>query len=116
MIDINKQYRTRDGRKVRIYATDGMPPTHEVHGAIKNPKGWSPSSWTADGRYAGRATETDYDLIEVKPRVKMERWVNVYFGGTTSTYVFKEDADKCANHNRIACVKIEIDCEEGEGL
>jgi hypothetical protein len=23
MIDINKKYRTRDGREVRIYATDG---------------------------------------------------------------------------------------------
>jgi hypothetical protein len=35
MIDINKKYRTRDGREVRIYATDGDgdPLTH---GAIKD--------------------------------------------------------------------------------
>lgn len=32
MIDKNKQYRTRDGREVRIYATDGDPivPIHKA--------------------------------------------------------------------------------------
>ena len=32
MIDKNKQYRTRDGREVRIYATDGYGhyPVHDA--------------------------------------------------------------------------------------
>ena len=34
MIDINKKYRTRNGREVRIYATDGWSAS-PVHGAIK---------------------------------------------------------------------------------
>ena len=45
MIDITKKYRTRDGREVRIYATDGADP-YPVHGAIKNSDGeWCGSAW-----------------------------------------------------------------------
>jgi hypothetical protein len=58
MIDINKKYRTRDGREVRIYATDGAE-CLSVHGAIKwvtgkgwvpDIAGWRPCSWTKNGK------------------------------------------------------------------
>ena len=56
------------------------------------------------------------DLIEVKPRIQREVWVNVYDIGC-STYTTKEMANRCAViDTRLACVKITIDCEEGEGL
>ena len=114
MIDINKKYRTRACAEVRIYAVDGDEP-RPVHGAFKSPTGWVVSCWRQDG------TQLDfgghYDLIELKPRIKRTVWANLYLDGRiTLGHPSKEDADKCADRGRLACVKVEIDCEEGEGL
>ena len=113
MIYITKKYRTRDGREVRIYATDGVG-THTVHGAIKTEQGWRSQLWGDDGYFVPYAT--DNDLIEVKPRIKREVWVNVYPGGIVNTRYTRADADDDATSDRIACVKLTIDVEEGEGL
>lgn len=114
MIDKNKTYRTRDGREVRIYATDGYPPL-TVHGAIKLEDCWEIVAWRSDGRLGGYA-ESDSDLIEVKPRIKCDVWVNVYHGGIVNVRYSKADADDDATSDRLACVRLTIDCEEGEGL
>ena len=112
MIDINKKYRTRACAEVRIYAVDGDEP-RPVHGAFKSPTGWVVSSWRQDG------TQLDfgghYDLIELKPRIKRTLWVNV-FPHTTAMFSHKLDADVYASSARLACVKVEIDVEEGHGL
>ena len=112
MIDINKKYRTRACAEVRIYAVDGDEP-RPVHGAFKSPTGWVVSCWRQDG------TQLDfgghYDLIELKPRIKRTMWVNV-FPNATTVYLHKKDADIYAGSSRLACVKVEIDCEKGEGL
>ena len=114
MIYITKKYRTRDGREVRIYATDGVG-THTVHGAIKTEQGWRSQLWRDDGYFVPYAT--DNDLIEVRPRIKREVWVNVYRNGVDDELWFtKEVADQQALTSRIACVRLTIDCEEGEGL
>ena len=114
MIDKSKTYRTCDGREVRIYATDGLG-SHPVHGAVKNPDGWRQATWMANGYWA--SVDTGSDLIEVKPRIKREVWVNAYpderLGQVFKT---KEEADHYSAPHRIACVKLTIDCEEGEGL
>ena len=122
MIDPKKQYRTRDGREVRIYAVDGADP-YPVHGAIKMDGKWGNSAWRADGGYLTHFNLVDpSDLIEVKPRIKREVWANVYpeghFNcGAVVGYTTKHDADHSAiRRERIACVKLVIDCEEGEGL
>jgi hypothetical protein len=114
MIDITKQYKTRDGREVRIYATDGLN-GHRVHGAIRHPEyGWEHRAWFTDGRMY--SYPSDSDLIEVKPRIKREVWVNVY-PDTEGLFCYsKEEADAHASEYRIACVKLVIDCEEGHGL
>jgi hypothetical protein len=114
MIDINKKYRTRDGREVRIYATDGHP-SEPVHGAFQDYScAWNSSIWNHDGTniYGKR----DADLIEVKPRVKQRVWINVYPDHCLGAYHEKKDADEQAAPHRIGCVQVEIDCEEGEGL
>jgi hypothetical protein len=115
MISKDKQYRTRDGREVRIYATDGHE-TYPIHGAIMD-QGWCPHHWTHDGRGAF----TRFDLIEVKPRIKRTVWLNVFPEHdrplpTAMGYESKSDADGMTDKTRLACVKVEIDCEEGEGL
>jgi hypothetical protein len=112
MIDPKKQYRTRDGREVRIYAVDGGG--HKpVHGAIREGDEWIATSWLQGGVGALHINS----LIEVKPRIHREVWVNVYPSQVTDViHRNKATADAVAQQNRIACVKLVIDCEEGEGL
>ena len=117
MIDPKKTYRTRDGREVRIYAVDGAG-ADPIHGAIFTPEGWEGCSWMQNGRWM-RAKECSKDLIEVRPRIQREVWVNVYDDGHVSLpYKTQQIANAWAGGSatRIACVKLVIDCEEGEGL
>jgi len=114
MIDINKTYRTRDGRQVRIYSTDGGG-IYPIHGAIldKVLPGWFLATWDING-YSLRGNKEFADLIEVQPRIKRTVWLNIYKGEGHPTT--KEEADRQAAKTRIACIKVEIDCEEGHGL
>jgi len=119
MIDINKKYRTREGREVRIYAVDGGG-SHPVQGACSHPETgvWVLQRWTEQGRISG--PDFPCDLIEVKPRIKRTVWLNVYPGNHfmmgAAYHYSKEKADMIADKRRLACIKVEIDCEEGEGL
>lgn len=120
-IDINKQYQTRNGKKVRIYCTDASGP-YPVHGAVWSEltKQWDICTWTKDGKLSDEEDNSDwlYDLVEVKPRIHREYWVNIYpntFPALHSTREMAESA-KSRSTDRIACVKVVIDCEEGEGL
>jgi len=116
MIDINKKYRTRDGREVRIYATDG-PNTQNIHGAVKDSDGWTLSAWYNDGVYTRAERKGGpRDLIEVHFRHKRTVWLNVYGRPDDVTaYIDKWKADQSVSP-RIACIKVELDFEEGEGL
>lgn len=117
MISVDKTYRTRDGRAVRIYAVDGSG-SWEVHAAFKTANGWVSGSWTEKGNAYQPVVpgqESDLDLVEVKPRIKRTVWINL-FPHTTTMFSHKLDADVYASSARLACVKVEIDCEEGEGL
>jgi len=119
MIDIDKKYRTRDGREVRIYATDGGNENCMVHGAVKNKSGfWEVGSWyTEHGKFYADDVPNFYDLIEVRPRHKKAVWLNVYGTGIIPEVCSsKERADAAAGCNRIACIKVELDFAEGEGL
>ena len=55
------------------------------------------------------------DLIEVKPRIKRTIWLSIYEDCTLSSSS-KEEADHYDGDDRLACIKVEIDVEEGEGL
>ena len=115
MIDINKTYRTRNGMKVRIYAVDGQG-KKSVHGAYCGfVEGWIPLSWTKYGKVDLYQEIQPLDLIEVRPRHKRTVWVNLYADNTNSVYGTKERADG-DKHLRIACIKVDLDFEEGEGL
>jgi len=118
MIDKSKTYRTRDGREVRIYATDGGG-RNPIHGSVKDEDGWIFQVWPKSGRYFEDDADEDYriDLIEVPPRHKRVVWLNVYGSGIVpEACSSKERADLAAGHNRIACLRVELDFEEGEGL
>jgi len=118
MISKDKTYTTLRGMPVRIYATDagGLFP---VHGAIFNDGLWNGMKWTEEGKThvfnPSCMVNTVDDLAECKPRIKRTVWLNVYENGQ-ALYLSKEIADGMAHKRRLACVKVEIDCEEGEGL
>lgn len=72
MITKDKEYTTRDGKEVRIYATDGVGP-YSVHGAIKIGENWTTQTWTKSGSIH-KFGSNHLDLIE-KPKeytVKVE--------------------------------------------
>lgn len=120
MISKDKTYRTRDGREVRIYATDGGDIVGKpvVHGAYVLDGSWVFCMWFAEtGKILTQWCETDSkDLIEVKPRHKRTVWINVYDHGPV--IVYKEEKTAAVNrmHGCIACIKVDLDFEEGEGL
>jgi hypothetical protein len=67
-IEMGKKYRTRDGKKVRIYAVDGVG-DYCVQGAYfgspqYGPSGWYVINWKSDGKFVEH--EECYDLIEDK--------------------------------------------------
>lgn len=118
MIDKSKTYRTRSGNEVRIYATDGSG-RKSVHGAYFDTfvKGWISLVWTEYGKVDGYQDLQPLDLIEVRPRHKRTVWLNVYGSGIVpEACSSKERADLAAACGRIACLRVELDFEEGEGL
>ena len=114
MIDKNKVYKTRDGREVRIYATDGGH-GKIIHGAIKNGPYWDAFSWQSNGMVSCYGQNVE-DLVKVRPHHKRTVWVNVYDSGVSRGFELREWADVHADNDRIACIKVELDFEEGEGL
>lgn len=72
-----KYYKTRDGRKVRIYTTDAGG-RHPIHGSVWNGDRWVQLSWATSGTYI-RSGECGWDLIsewqEPKPREIVHEWM-----------------------------------------
>lgn len=75
-----KFYKTRDGRKARIYATDGLD-DWPIHGGIFYSGGWMHGVWRGDGTYLTSGSHP-YDLIAewkdapVVDWSKMPAWAN----------------------------------------
>jgi hypothetical protein len=69
-IDINKQYKTRDGREVKIFMTDGggiAPVLGAIYDArvIFGSQAWIAARWYESGEMT-KAGPSDDDLIEVE--------------------------------------------------
>jgi hypothetical protein len=112
-ISKDKQYKTRDGRDVRIYATDGGG-SYPTHGAIKRGEGWISASWGSGGYVVSPCREMQDDLIEVKQRMKFERWVMAERDGDYSLWIDKPD--KLSSVDAFGITRITFEVEEGEGL
>ena len=114
----DKEYRTRDGKKVRVYATDGEE-NDEVHGAYFD-SGWVGDTWSLCGKYYADSSDAHKnDLVEARPRIKLFRKFNInkdncggYYLGSSGPAAFGLKADE----NTVARVTFAVDVEEGEGL
>ena len=58
---------------------------------------------------------SDYELIEVKPRIKETVWINIYDGYKSISHSEKV-AEERADCGILARLKVDIDVEEGHGL
>jgi len=120
-IDIKKTYKTRDGHKVRIYAVDGGD-RYPVHGAYWNDESnfWESGTWSAHGVFYLRVDEwSNLDLVKTDPRIKRTVYLNIYddsYDNYVSVCYSKESALAKAEDGIAACVKVDIDVEEGHGL
>ena len=73
-IEVGKTYYLSNGRKVRIYATDGGYST-PIHGAELQSEGWVAKQWHIDG------THPTYDYLNIifeewEPKDKELVWAN----------------------------------------
>lgn len=103
-ISMDKQYQTRDGRKVRVLAVDFKHDVYCVVVAVPVAGGAEVLyTYTATGcRHKG--SPAGDDLIEIKPKHVM--WVNVYpcrHPGAPTRVL----ADRASGPDRIACVRVE---------
>jgi hypothetical protein len=123
MIDLKKQYRTQGGYKVKLNFIDG----ETVYGHFEHLKDfWGGGEWNINDGIYSKTGDSECDLVEAKPRIKHTVWINVY-KNFISNHPTKEFAD-FHDHSygradfydrggsRLACVKVELDVQEGEGL
>lgn len=74
-LDLTKPVQTRDGRPVRIYATDAGG-KHPVHGAFLSEEGeWQSDTWTPEGKYLEPLSDHCLDLINIPPKPRVIRFV-----------------------------------------
>jgi hypothetical protein len=78
---------------------------------------WEATGWDDTGRRMYSATGCPTNLAPPpKKKVRVQLWVNVYPGDALHVHKNRVDAESGAGVNRMACKKIDIEVEEGEGL
>jgi hypothetical protein len=116
MIELGKEYKTRDGREVVILATNGRG-KYPIIGQILNKNGeWELHTWTADGFAYSNCSLSLGDLIEVNPVLVVDGWLNTYKDIMPVFHLTRRSADEQASPGRIACLHIRHEYHEGDGL
>lgn len=73
-IEPSKYYKTRNGHKVRIYATDGSG-HYPVHGAILRDNDWEERVWDANGSaYAKETIRASIDIVSEWSDAPIVNW------------------------------------------
>lgn len=91
MIDMNKKYQTRDGRKVRILCTDGPDFRAPVVGVVEGD--WFITVWPSSGEHTTQEP-CQRDLIPAPEEVTL--WVNVY-----ESYIQKSGYTLCQDDETL---------------
>lgn len=123
MIDFTKPVQTRDGRRVQIFSHDGGT-AYPILGAVESPAAqgrpghWNLQRWTPEGRFHADTPQPINDLVNTPRHIQRTVWVNVFSEYVGQGWGSKDDADRLGGGaaGRLACIPIQIDCQEGEGL
>lgn len=106
---------TRDGRKARIICTDPGSHVYPIIALV----GSCPRSFTSGGRFSASGEHHHLDLLNApapKRKVRVRAWLNIYPSGAAYSHLTKIDANTAAGRDRTACIHIDREVEEGEGL
>lgn len=95
IISMDKKYRTRDGRDVRLLCVDGEG-SQPVVGMI----GEGVDRWHLDGRFTSAYESTGLDLIEYHEPDIRTIWVNVY-EDSVDPYDDEDDARSYISNIRV---------------
>jgi len=112
-INMEKTYHTKDKQEVVILSIAGRDARCPVIGYIGDAD--QLDRWTLEGEHW---FSSNNNLIEVKPRIKRSVWLNIDRDSLhCRAYLTKKEANEPPYFiDRIACIKIDLDFEEGEGL
>ena len=87
-------------------------------GRYKLPGGqWHALHWEESGRVPNSCDGYGHNLAP-PPRktLRVRLWLNVYTGALSYLYGTRQLADENAGQHRFACIEIDREVEEGEGL
>jgi len=103
MIDLNKEYKTRNGYNIKLM---GIHDKYVMGILIYTSTSPSPMLWNAeDGKSESHTSE--YDLVEVKKPIEHSVWVNVYEQGFSRyTHTTRESADEDAQEGVLDCIEV----------
>jgi negative regulator of genetic competence, sporulation and motility len=111
-------YKTKGGDDVKIVAIeDGI-----AIGYVLKQGANAATAWRADnGRYyLDDDFDHRYDIIDSKPRIRMEKWATLYYETDGAYYIdlhnSLSDAKSVDSDGKVAITKIIIDCTEGANL
>lgn len=115
-IEEGKPYMTKNGCRWHAYGFHAGG-EYPIHGAWQDPKNmrWYISAWAADGK---NCETQKLDLVPAPREFARERWINVYEWEETM-HLDKWRANAAAGSadtKRLACVRVMIECREGDGL
>lgn len=107
ILDFTKPVQTRDGRVVRIFATDINHSTYPVIGAISEGGRETIGTWMRNGQACQGRASYARDLVQAP--VVEERW-HVIGLGTGSRADAVADAERCSNIRHRATVIRVVKC------
>ena len=110
-ITLEGQYQTRDGQKRRVLCVDapGRLPVIAIS------QSGQVYRYHNDGRSSDDDWDQPFDLVPVTKRHKRTVWMNLG-PEIIGAYDTRQGADFFAHPERIACLKLDLDFAEGEGL
>ena len=113
--DPTKPVQTVSGEPVTIltHEREGQFPIVALVGAAQDVV-----TYTSNGWYYLTGAPSGKDLVNVPQKHKLRVWVNIYPGDLwrPGCHFSKEIADNRASVHRVACICLDLEYEEGEGL
>jgi hypothetical protein len=106
-----------NGEEAFIDAINEGQEAHRYTGRIKSHVQWIPTGWDDTGRRMYSELNHPFNLAPPpKKTVRVQAWLNVDANSGWRFWHSRELAHAWAHANRIACIPIDIEVTEGEGL
>lgn len=107
-----------NGNDAKIFQINDRNNSMKYVGVRRVGLDWHPFSWDLYGTPSDSAFNENKLSLAPPPKktLRVRLWLNVYHGGISYLYGTRQLADKNAAQHRFACIEIDREVEEGEGL